>query len=256
MLMKISLIIRSFLFYAGYVVIVVVWSSLCLVAGPFLNLRQRALLIVRGPHMVVKWFHFICNVQLELEGQENIPLSNAIVLSKHQSTWETFFLASLFRPQAIVMKKSLLRIPFFGWALAMVKPIAIDRSKRHGALKMVLEQGKERLEQGYWLTLYPEGTRVDPGNKRNYSNGAGMLAAKSGFPIVPVALNAGLHWPAHRFIKYPGTITVRIGKPIITQGKSAREITREVEEWIEFNSDELMSRPQAGMTFLTRHAEA
>ncbi|WAR44990.1 lysophospholipid acyltransferase family protein [Methylomonas rapida] len=174
-----------------------------------------------------------CGLGYEVEGLENIPKQGAaIILSKHQSAWETIALRQIVAPQTAVLKKSLLQIPFGGWALATLKPIAIDRSNQKEALKMLLEQGIARLREGLFVLIFPEGTRVAPGATKKFNAGGAMLAHKSGFPVVPLAHNAGEFWPRNSFLKYPGVIKVKIGPLICTQDKSAKEINAEAEAWI------------------------
>jgi 1-acyl-sn-glycerol-3-phosphate acyltransferase len=155
------------------------------------------------------------------------------VLSKHQSAWETLAFQEIFPPFVFILKRELLWIPLFGWGLALLKPIAIDRDAGRRALDQVVSQGRARLEQGIWVVVFPEGTRVAPGHRRRYKSGGAALAAETGYPVVPVAHNAGVFWPKRSFIKKPGTIRVVIGPPIPTKGKSADEVLDQAEEWIE-----------------------
>lgn len=175
-----------------------------------------------------------CGLSYQVQGLENLPKQGAaVVLSKHQSAWETIALRQFISPQTAVLKESLLRIPFGGWALATLKPIAINRSAQKEALKMLLEQGTARLKEGLFVLIFPEGTRVAPGENKKFNAGGAMLAHKSGFPVIPLAHNAGEFWPRNSFLKRPGTITVKIGPMIAVEGKSAKEINTEAEQWIE-----------------------
>lgn len=174
-----------------------------------------------------------CGLSHEVEGTENIPSNQAaVILSKHQSAWETIALRQIISPQTAVLKKSLLQIPFGGWALATLKPIAIDRSNQKEALKMLLDQGIARLQEGLFVLIFPEGTRVAPGTYKKFNAGGAMLAQKSGFPVIPLAHNAGEFWPRNSFLKYPGVIKVKIGPLISTQDKTTKEIIAEAEAWI------------------------
>ena len=166
-------------------------------------------------------------------GKENIPDKPCIVISKHQSAWETLAFQVIFPPQVQVVKKELLRIPFFGWGLAVLSPIAIDRGAGMRALKQLEEQGIERLKQGFWIIVFPEGTRIKPGTKGAYHPGGAWLAARSGTTVLPVALNSGEFWARKAFLKRPGTITVSIGKPIDPAGMKPGELNARVETWIE-----------------------
>ena len=181
----------------------------------------------------------LCGIHCRVEGREHLPKEPCVILSKHQSAWETMAFQSIFPPQVQVLKRELLWIPFFGWALALMSPIAINRAKGRAALKELARLGAERLQQGFWVVIYPEGTRVAPGLRRKYQAGGAWLAARTGAPVVPVAHNAGLLWPKNAFLKRAGTITVRIGPAIATQGRKPEDIIGEVEEWIERQQEEL-----------------
>ncbi len=182
----------------------------------------------------------ICGLDYRITGQENFPEKNAIILAKHQSTWETISLRGLLPPnQAWVLKKELLYIPVFGWALMAARAIGIDRKAGREAMKQVIEIGTERLENGEWVVIFPEGTRTAPGERKRYGAGGAMLARKSGYPIVPIAHNAGIFWRRRDIRKYPGTIQVVIGPLIETKGLSVNEINARVEEWIETTVESL-----------------
>ncbi len=175
-----------------------------------------------------------CNLTYEVKGLENLPKQNGyIVLSKHQSAWETIALRLFLPPQTTLLKKSLLQIPIWGWALSTLKPIAIDRKNQRQALKMLMKQGVQRLNEGMLVVIFPEGTRVAPGEKKKFNAGGAMLAHKTGAPVIPVAHNSGHYWPRYSFLKFPGKIQVRIGPAIKTIGKSAKEINAEAQAWIE-----------------------
>jgi 1-acyl-sn-glycerol-3-phosphate acyltransferase len=162
-----------------------------------------------------------------------------VILAKHQSAWETMAFQLIFPPQVHVLKRELLWIPFFGWGLALMSPIAIDRRRGVAALRNIARRGRERLSQGFWVIVFPEGTRVAPGGRRPYQLGGAWLAADSGAPVVPVAHNAGLFWPRNAFLKRPGTITVRIGPAIESAQRDAQTINRLAEQWIEEQQKDL-----------------
>lgn len=207
---------------------------------PF-NTRYKYLAL--APKISIEALRLICGVKYRVENPHGkLPDSAAIVMSKHQSTWETFAFTFLFPPQVWVLKKSLMQIPFFGWGMSLLKPIAIDRSAGTKALEQVAEQGRDRLDNGIWVIIFPEGTRVPVGSKKRYKTGGAYLAAATGYPVVPVAHNAGLFWPRNSFLKYPGEVIVRIGPVIDTQGKNQQEINAEVEQWIEAQMPELEGR--------------
>jgi len=178
---------------------------------------------------------WICGIRHRVVGAENIPprASPHIVMSKHSSTWETLALNFLFPPLAFVAKKELLSIPFFGWAFTLASPITIDRKAGKDAMEQIIEQGQERIRQGFWIVVYPEGTRIRAGTRARYKTGGARLAIALGLPIVPVAHNAGYLWPKGVRGKQPGTVTLSIGKPISPEGKDMQELTSEVEFWIE-----------------------
>jgi len=184
----------------------------------------------------------VLGIRYVVRGRENLPAGPAVVLAKHQSAWETVAFLMLFPPISPVIKQELLKIPFFGWGFRMINPIAIDRSAGREALKQIVVQGGEKLRHGFWVLVFPEGTRVAPGEKGRYGAGGARLAVDAGAPVVPVAHNAGEVWPRNAFVKRPGTVTVSIGPVIDSRDKSAAELTREVEAWIE---DEMTRLPPA-----------
>lgn len=175
----------------------------------------------------------IVGIRHRVIGAENIPRRPSIILCKHQSAWETMALQHIFPPQVYVLKKELLRVPFLGWALAQMPMISIDRSAGKDALQQIVEQGRARLADGFWVVVFPEGTRVAPGTTRRYKVGGAWLAANTGAPVVPVAHNAGEFWRRRAFLKYPGTVTVSVGPAIDSTGLSADEINARASAWIE-----------------------
>ncbi len=174
-----------------------------------------------------------CGIEYEIEGLENIPPNQAmVVLSNHQSAWETVVLKHLLPTNTSIFKKSLLWIPFGGWCLATLKPIAIDRSSPTVALKKLLLQGKAVLDSGLWVIVFPEGTRTAIGVTNKFKAGGALLAVKASYPVLPIAHNAGRVWPRNSFLKYSGVIKLKIGTPIVTINKSAKEVNVEAETWI------------------------
>ena len=174
-----------------------------------------------------------CGLTYRVEGLENLPKDQAyIVLSKHQSAWETLALRLFLPKQTTVLKRSLTWIPIGGWALATLKPIAIDRDQPRIALREIVEQGTQRLKEGFVVVVFPEGTRAAPGENKKFNAGGALLAHKSGYPVIPLAHNAGEFWPRYSFLKYPGTIHVKIGPAIASKGKHTKEINSEAETWI------------------------
>ena len=177
----------------------------------------------------------ICGIRHRVIGAENIPPRSTphLVMSKHSSTWETLSLNFLFPPLAFVAKKELLSIPFFGWAFTLASPITIDRKAGQDAMTQIVAQGRERLRQGFWIVVYPEGTRIRAGTRAHYKSGGARLAIALGIPIVPVAHNAGYLWPKGVFGKRAGTVTVSIGPAIRPEGDDMQRLIGEVESWIE-----------------------
>ena len=178
---------------------------------------------------------WLCGIRHRVIGAENIPPQTApqVVMSKHSSTWETLALNFLFPPLAFVAKKELLSLPFFGWAFTLASPITIDRKAGEDAMHQIVRQGRERLQQGFWIVVYPEGTRIRAGTRAHYKTGGARLAIALGVPILPVAHNAGYLWPKGVLGKRSGTVTVSIGRSIPSTGRSMQELMSEVEAWIE-----------------------
>jgi 1-acyl-sn-glycerol-3-phosphate acyltransferase len=224
--------LRSVIFAVLQTALTVVFSVIALFTFP-LSAHARYRLITGYNHAVIWLARYVLGIRYVVEGREHLPAQPSIILAKHQSAWETVAFLFLFPPVSPVIKQELLKVPFFGWGFRLLNPIAIDRSSGREALKQIVNQGRQKLEQGFWVLVFPEGTRVAPGEKGRYGIGGSWLAAETGVPVVPVAHNAGEVWPKNAFIKRPGTVTVRIGPAIESQGKSAADITRAVEAWIE-----------------------
>jgi len=224
--------LRSFLFAISLAVTTPLFCGIALLtfALPF-PVRYR--IITLWSQVTIGLAKHLCGIHYRVKGLENLPNRPAVVLSKHQSAWETLAYQVILPPQVWVLKKELLRIPFFGWGLAMLNPIAIDRETGHSALKQVLDQGKDRLSRGFWVVVFPEGTRIKPGEKGKYNVGGAWLASHTDTPVVPVAHNAGEYWGKKAFLKHPGCITVSIGKPIYPDGRKATQLLQIAEEWIE-----------------------
>ena len=177
---------------------------------------------------------YLCRLDYRIQGLENLPTTPCIVMCKHQSAWETIALRALLPvAQTWVVKQELLGIPILGPALRRFRPIAIDRSAGRAALKQLLTDGQYLLDSGRWVIIFPEGTRVTPGERGSYSIGGALLAHRTGHPVIPVAHNAGVFWGRRSLIKRPGTIQVVIGQGIISKGKTAQELSRDTENWIE-----------------------
>jgi 1-acyl-sn-glycerol-3-phosphate acyltransferase len=224
------MIIRNFLFYLGLIPATILFTTLGSLLF-FLPFSARYYLITRWSHFFIFWAKITCNLQYSVEGLQNIPSQNAIVLCNHQSMWETIFMQILLPPQSWVLKKELFYIPIFGWGLALLQPIAIQR-KHFNSVKALIEQGKQRLAAGRWIIIFPEGTRVAPGVDHRYSRSGAALAEASGYPVLPIAHNAGHYWPRGFFIRKSGCIRVAIGPLINSTGKTASELNTLAEQWI------------------------
>lgn len=231
--MKIICGLRSTAFYLGYIPVIAIFSTLGFTVGLLLPHRQRQTMLTTANALIIWWLGRTCAIKLNVVGLENIPDTPFVALSKHQSSWETYYLQRALRPVSTILKKELLRIPVFGWGLAMTRPIAINRSSPRRALREVLDQGKSRLANGNNVLLYPEGTRTAYGQVGTYTRSGAALAIAAGVPVLPIAHNAGACWPAHKFIKVPGTISVVIGEPIPSNDLDSRQLTMAVRDWIE-----------------------
>jgi 1-acyl-sn-glycerol-3-phosphate acyltransferase len=225
------LFVRSLVFSVGMIVSTIIFAVLCLftVVLPF-SARYRFISLWR--HFNLLLAKAVCRINYEVDGLDNLPAEPSIVFCKHQSTWETLAIARFLPPHVWVLKRELLWVPFFGWGLALLKPIAIDRGAGRRAVKQIIAQGKQRLADGQWVVVFPEGTRVPYGHTKKFGIGGAVLSEASGVPVVPIAHNAGKFWPRRRFLKRPGTVKVVIGKPIQTKNRKAADINAEAERWI------------------------
>lgn len=232
------ILLRSAVFALLQVVLTVVFAIIALLTfplGPFTRYR----IITTWNRIIIRAARVICGIRYEIKGAENLPDYPVIVMAKHQSAWETIALPILLPPQAMVLKKELLALPFFGWGLAMLSPIAINRKAGKEALRQIVAQGSARIRQGFWVMIFPEGTRVKPGEVGRYGIGGAWLATRTKTPVLPVAHNAGEVWPRHAFLKPPGTITLSIGPVISSEGKKADVLNEEVKAWIESEMKQL-----------------
>ena len=187
----------------------------------------------------------ICGITYEVTGRENIPAEPGVILCKHQSAWETMAIQFLLPPQVTVAKRILAFIPFFGWGLALSSPILIDRSSGRAALQQIINGGRKRISQGFWITIFPEGTRIAVGKRVQYKIGGALLAKALDVHVLPVAHNAGTVWPKNSFLKHPGHIKFVIGKPIKPDDLTAEQLIRAAETWIEAEVANLPHAPQA-----------
>jgi len=207
----------------------VVLAVLCVFWAPS---RRRRLLVMPWVRFVMWAIRHVLGIGHRVEGAENIPAGPCVVLAKHQSAWETFALQTIFPLSSFVYKRELHWLPLFGWGLKLMPFVGIDRAAGKAALKQVIERGTQRLAEGYTVIVFPEGTRVAPGERREFKIGGAWLAVAAGVPVVPVALDSGECWPRRAFFKRPGTVTVSIGPAIATAGKKPGEVNAQAEEWI------------------------
>jgi len=230
---RLCLFLRSLLFTLIMVAATLIWAPICVLCAPLPFLARY--------HVTGIWNRFVlgaarlvCGIRYQIKGYENLPDAPVILLSKHQSAWETIaFFFIMPRPVVYVFKKELLYIPFFGWGLGLLRMIPINRSKGRDAFAHVVRHGKQRLASGKWIVMFPEGTRSPVGKQGKYKSGGTRLAIETNTAVVPIAVNSGECWPKGSFIKKPGLITVSIGKPLAPQGLNAADLMQQVENWIE-----------------------
>ncbi|HSH73212.1 MAG TPA: lysophospholipid acyltransferase family protein [Methylophilaceae bacterium] len=234
-------LLRSILFNLGILIITPIFSVLAILFFP-LPAVMRSRLVSGWAHCSMFWLALTCDLSFRVIGRENIPDHACVILAKHQSAWETIAFQTIFPPQIWVMKRSLLWIPFLGWAFAALRAIAIDRAAGREALKQLVSQGKDRLARGLWVVIFPEGTRISPGERGKYHIGGAWLATHTQATVVPVAHNAGEFWRKNSFVKTPGVITVSIGKPIAARGMRPDDLNKMVESWIEAEMVTLASK--------------
>jgi 1-acyl-sn-glycerol-3-phosphate acyltransferase len=223
--------LRSLLYMLAMVVTtpLIVLALLCVF---WLPSRQRRLFVMPWVRLVMWLIRHVLGIDYRIEGAHNIPDQPCVILCKHQSAWETFALQVIFPLTSFVYKRELHWLPFFGWGIKLMPFVAIDRAQGKAALKQVAERGKERLDDGYSVVIFPEGTRLPPGEEREFKIGGAWLAAATKAPVVPVALDSGECWPRNAFLKKPGTVTVSIGPVIDPSGRKVAQINTAAEEWI------------------------
>ena len=230
-------LIRSLLHLLFMAITVVPWALAVLVAAPFLNSTQIYWMCAGWLKLAVRSGEIMLGIRNQIIGYENLPVGStapAVLLVKHQSTWETFCMPALMpHPLAYVFKKELLYVPFFGWAMSRMDMIHIDRSQGTRAFHTMVKQGRRLMQQGTWVIMFPEGTRIPRGRKGQYKTGGTRLAVATGAPVIPIAVNSAICWPRKALIKTPGTVTFSIGKPIPSVGREPEELMKEVEQWIE-----------------------
>ena len=231
-------LLRSFLFNLIFYPIIIIGSLQIIIFFPFVSIEFLQKIASFWVMFVLSMLKLICGISWKLNGEENIKNKPCILVSNHQGVWESFFLQTLVNPSYNILKKELLYIPVFGWALACLRPISIKRSNKITSLKKVIDEGSERLENGGSIIIFPEGTRARPekGLKR-FSNSCGLLSVKNDVPIIPICHNSGLFWKNRKFTKLKGLVEIRIGTPI--KGKNPKELTNKAYKWIKKNFSEI-----------------
>lgn len=224
--------LRSVIFFLSFSISVVVYTVPLLLIGFAIPFIWRARYIRTWSQVNLWLLRIICNLDYKIHGIENLSNSSSIIMSNHQSTWETIALRAILNPMHTwVLKQELLSVPFYGWALRYFRPIAIDRKAGRSAVRQLLKEGSAALSEGLSIVIFPEGTRVPPNERVRYAIGGAMLAERTGVPITPIAHNAGVYWRRRDIRKYPGTIHIIIGKPIDSSGLSAGQLNKAVESW-------------------------
>ena len=228
-----SIIFNAF-FYLSLIPITTIIISLYF----FISTKRLQWLGAMWIKVVLNALKFLCGVSWKVEGIENIPSTPCIVVSNHQGQWESFFLQTLFIPSTSIIKKELLLIPLFGWALRCMKPITLNRLNRVSSLKKVIKKGVIKLKNGFSIILFPEGTRISPEKGiQPFARSCGLLSVKSGFPVLPICHNSGKYWKNKKFIKSPGRVVLRIGEPIL--GRDPKVISNDAYNWVKNNYEEI-----------------
>ena len=224
-------ILRSALFYVGYLSSGMLASILACLIGPFIGLDKRLKLFSLWPRFTNWFLNLTCGIKVNVIGKENLPSGPCVIVSNHQGQWETFSMQYLFHPLCTLLKRELLFIPLWGWAMKMLHPIGINRNKPKQAILQTLEEGSERLKRGMFVLLFPEGTRVKAGRVGKYARSGFELAKRNNVKVLPLCHNSGDCWPAHKFIKKSGTINLHIGKPFYVE--DSKESAEDVRQWVE-----------------------
>lgn len=227
-----------------YILVSIISFGLLIILSIFLPFTVRYKLSTLCATSIIQATKICCGLSYRVQGLENLPKNQLfIVLSKHQSAWETLAFRLFLPKQTSLLKQSLLSIPIGGWAMATLKPISIKRTNHVSALRTLIKQGIKRLKEGFIVIIFPEGTRVAPNENKKFYSGGALLAQKTGYPVIPIAHNAGTFWPRYSFLKYPGIITVKIGPAIKSKTKTAKEINTQAQAWIDHAMNEIKSSP-------------
>ena len=242
MIRQLLLTLRSGVFYLGYVMITVVLSTSFILLFPLLKSSARHRIAASWCRSILRWLKLSCGISYTIEGAENLNRCPTVYLANHQSSFEAILFYQLICPVSPILKQELLQIPFWGWALRLVKPVAIDRSKPREAARSLMAQGEAMLKEGNSIIIFPEGSRSEPGVIGRFSRGGTALAAAAQVPIVPIVHNSGYAWPSHRFIKFPGVVSIKVGDPISITDRSVKNLTDEVEQWVRAHFQVIDSR--------------
>jgi 1-acyl-sn-glycerol-3-phosphate acyltransferase len=226
----------SLVFTGFFLIWTFCYAIFFVIVGPLLPFRARFVLAHGWGFVLLTVLRWTCRLDYTVEGRDNLPPGSHVVLMKHSSAWETFAQTVILPPQAWVLKRELLWIPFVGWGIRLLRAIAIDRGAGGVAVRQMIEQGRRRLAEGVWIVVFPEGTRMKPGETRRYGAGGAAIASETGALIIPVAHNAAYFWPRRGLLKKPGTIRVVIGQPIEAKGRDPRAINEEAQAFVEANS--------------------
>ncbi len=235
MLRQLLLTLRSGVFYLGYVLITVVLSTSFILLFPLLKSSGRHRIAAAWCRSILRWLELSCAISYTVEGAEILNRCPAVYLANHQSSFEAILFYQLIYPVSPILKRELLQIPFWGWALRLLKPVAIDRSKPTEAARSLMAQGEAMLKEGNSIIIFPEGSRSEPGVIGRFSRGGTALAAAAKVPIVPIVHNSGYAWPSHCFIKLPGVVSIKVGEPIHVTDQSVKNLTHDVEQWARDN---------------------
>ena len=228
--------LRSLVFTGFFLLFTFLYAIPFTLLSVFLPIRGRFALARFWARVLLGALKLLCRLDYRVEGYENLPAGQHVALMKHSSSWETFAQAAILPPQAWVLKRELTWIPFVGWGLRMLRCISINRGAGGVAVRQMIDQGRKRLDEGLWIVVFPEGTRMPPGETRRYGAGGAAIASATGALVIPVAHNAGYFWPRRGWLKKPGTIRVVIGRPIECGDRDVREINEEAQRFIEANS--------------------
>lgn len=235
---------RSLIYFVLFVAITAVFGVIVLLSALLPLSIHRRYVVPRAWGLTLTWLAgAVCGLRYTVEGRENLPQQPFVSLWKHSSTWDTFAQMFVVPPASWLLKREVTWIPIVGWAVRTCQPIAINRSAGHSAVNQVVAQGRERLKAGLGVVVYPEGTRVAPGQTRKYGISGALLATETGAPVVPIAHNSGYFWPRHSMLKKPGVIRVVIGPAIDPKGLTPREVNERAQQWIEAKVAEIVAQP-------------